>query len=185
MAVRIMRHGQEVSFSKLAGFPSCLHFESTMKGSNPKIHTPSDTFDYISMDRVVEFIKVAIGFATEMSQFQETAPGSPTPAPDAAKLYFPSAGQPRTTGTLKANKQVTISYEMSRMSKMCDTLKVCWKVGIFGSKSCKAISSSQANEFQISVASAGNVYFTFESVSASGTCASDSPNPLGYQFVFE
>ena len=167
-----------------AGYPASLHFESTMKGGNPKIHTPSDTFDFISVDRVIEFMKIAIGFATELSLFQQSSiPTLPTPTPGkpvAPQLIFASQGEPQAIGSLLSKAPVLISYDMARMTKACEELTVCWKVGMFGSKSCNTVKAIQSSEISIVVNSSGTVNFSFESFGANGSCAKDS----GYQFKF-
>ena len=149
-----------------------------MKGSNPKIHSPSDTFELISIDRVVDFMKVAIGFATELSLFQQSSQPANEERP---KLTFPNQGEPRITGQLVSKKEILITYDMNRMTKSCEQLTVCFRVGRFGSKSCKTMLSVASTEFLITVPNSGTVFLTFESFGANGFCASDS----GYQFKFE
>jgi leucyl aminopeptidase len=55
-----------------AGFPAAFHFEAVKANMNPNIHTPRDTFDYISLDHAVEFLKTTLAFAVELSLFEIT-----------------------------------------------------------------------------------------------------------------
>ena len=53
-----------------AGIPSAFHFEAKFNSHNKNIHTPRDTFEFISLDHMSAFIKTTIGFAVEMSLYQ-------------------------------------------------------------------------------------------------------------------
>ncbi|CAO3589056.1 unnamed protein product [Absidia cylindrospora] len=50
-----------------AGFPSAFTIESAFDDSNHFIHTSDDTADKLSFDHMLEFAKVASGFAVELS----------------------------------------------------------------------------------------------------------------------
>ncbi|KAI8342263.1 hypothetical protein BC941DRAFT_412285 [Chlamydoabsidia padenii] len=50
-----------------AGFPSAFTIESAFEDSNHYIHTSDDTIDKLSFDHMLEFAKVASGFAVELS----------------------------------------------------------------------------------------------------------------------
>jgi len=50
-----------------AGFSACFPFESEFSTSNPKIHTIQDLLANLSVDHGAEFVKVALGFAVELS----------------------------------------------------------------------------------------------------------------------
>jgi len=52
-----------------AGFPAAFHVESVVGSTNPNIHTPRDTFDFVSLDHAVEFLKTTLAFAVELSLF--------------------------------------------------------------------------------------------------------------------
>jgi leucyl aminopeptidase len=54
-----------------AGIPSAFHFEAKFNADNPNIHTARDTFQFVSIDHMVAFIKTTVGFAVEMSLFQQ------------------------------------------------------------------------------------------------------------------
>ncbi|KAI8079738.1 uncharacterized protein BX664DRAFT_341357 [Halteromyces radiatus] len=53
-----------------AGFPSAFTIESAFDDSNHYIHTSDDTIDKLSFDHMLEFAKVASGFAVELSHKQ-------------------------------------------------------------------------------------------------------------------
>jgi leucyl aminopeptidase len=55
---------------KRYGFPSCLHGETTFRDTNPNIHTAEDTFKFISLNHVKEFVKNSLGFAIELSLYK-------------------------------------------------------------------------------------------------------------------
>jgi len=50
-----------------AGFPSSFPFEGPFNELNPDIHTSRDTLDKLSLEHIVEFAKLGLGFAVEMS----------------------------------------------------------------------------------------------------------------------
>jgi leucyl aminopeptidase len=51
-----------------AGYRSAAPFEGTFGEMNPLIHTERDTVANIDFDHVLEFSKLAVGFAVELSQ---------------------------------------------------------------------------------------------------------------------
>jgi leucyl aminopeptidase len=50
-----------------AGYPSTFPFETAFNQDNPSIHSPADTLDKISPEHALEFAKVALAFAVELS----------------------------------------------------------------------------------------------------------------------
>jgi len=50
-----------------AGFPSAFTIEGEFSDSNPHIHSASDTTDYINYDHILEFSKICVSFAVELS----------------------------------------------------------------------------------------------------------------------
>lgn len=50
-----------------SGFASTMPFESTMKGMNPKIHTPEDQIKLLNSAFGLHFAKLALSFAAELS----------------------------------------------------------------------------------------------------------------------
>jgi len=50
-----------------SGYPSCLPFETIMSNSNPQIHTKNDLFSNLDVEHGLQFCKVALGFAVELS----------------------------------------------------------------------------------------------------------------------
>jgi leucyl aminopeptidase len=53
------------------GFPSAFTIESAFDDSNHYIHTTEDTIDKLSFDHMLEFSRVAVGFAVELSHVRE------------------------------------------------------------------------------------------------------------------
>lgn len=54
-----------------AGYPSAFAIESAFKDSNQAIHTTRDTISRLSFDHMLEFSKVAVGFAVELSHVRD------------------------------------------------------------------------------------------------------------------
>ncbi len=50
-----------------AGYRAVFPFEATLVDENPFIHTAKDTLEYADLDHGLEFAKVALGFAVELS----------------------------------------------------------------------------------------------------------------------
>jgi len=50
-----------------AGYQACFPFEAAFNNANPRIHTPNDLISYLSVDHGAEFVKVAVGYAVELS----------------------------------------------------------------------------------------------------------------------
>lgn len=50
-----------------AGYRAAFPFETTFDQDNPYIHTSNDIFDHLSVEHGVEFTKLAIAFAVELS----------------------------------------------------------------------------------------------------------------------
>jgi len=50
-----------------AGYPSCFVFEGLFGNSNPYIHTVNDVIDNLDFEHSLEFAKIGVGFAVEMS----------------------------------------------------------------------------------------------------------------------
>ncbi|KAJ1926306.1 hypothetical protein IWQ60_003894 [Tieghemiomyces parasiticus] len=50
-----------------AGYRSVMPFEDDNLEANPNIHTPKDAYDTIKFDHCLEFAKIAVGFAVELS----------------------------------------------------------------------------------------------------------------------
>lgn len=51
-----------------AGYPSAFTIESTFEGSNKAIHSTNDKIDLLSFDHMLEFSKLAVGFAVELGK---------------------------------------------------------------------------------------------------------------------
>jgi len=50
-----------------AGYPSAFVFEGLFGNSNPYIHTANDIIDHLDFDHSLEFAKIGLGFAVELS----------------------------------------------------------------------------------------------------------------------
>ncbi|GBB99461.1 hypothetical protein RclHR1_03530008 [Rhizophagus clarus] len=50
-----------------AGFPSAFAIEGDFSDSNPHIHSPNDRPEYISYDHMLQFSKLSVSFAIELS----------------------------------------------------------------------------------------------------------------------
>jgi len=50
-----------------AGFPSAFVIESDFSDSNPHIHSTNDIIDHLSFDHMLEFSKLSVSFAVELS----------------------------------------------------------------------------------------------------------------------
>ncbi|CAB4425049.1 unnamed protein product [Rhizophagus irregularis] len=50
-----------------AGFPSAFAIEGDFGDSNPHIHSPNDLIQYISYDHMLQFSKLSVSFAVELS----------------------------------------------------------------------------------------------------------------------
>jgi len=50
-----------------AGYRSAFPFETTFDQDNPYIHTSNDIFDHLSVEHGIEFTKLAVAFAVELS----------------------------------------------------------------------------------------------------------------------
>jgi len=50
-----------------AGYASVHPFEATMSGGNPFLHTTSDTLSRVSIPHAMEFVKLGLSFAVELS----------------------------------------------------------------------------------------------------------------------
>jgi len=50
-----------------AGYSACFPFEGDFNSANPRIHTPNDLINILSIDHGAEFVKIAVGFLVEMS----------------------------------------------------------------------------------------------------------------------
>jgi len=50
-----------------AGYQACFPFEAAFNNANPRIHTPNDLINILSIDHGAEFVKVAVGYAVELS----------------------------------------------------------------------------------------------------------------------
>lgn len=46
---------------------SCMPAEGPFSESNPNIHTSRDTLDKLNMEHAVQYARIAVGFAVEMS----------------------------------------------------------------------------------------------------------------------
>jgi len=53
-----------------AGYPACFPFEGAFNNANPRIHTVNDLINILSVDHGAEFVKVALGYAVELSLAQ-------------------------------------------------------------------------------------------------------------------
>ncbi|ORX97525.1 aminopeptidase [Basidiobolus meristosporus CBS 931.73] len=51
-----------------AGYPSAFHFESDKLSANPYIHTARDTIDTVDYNHMLQFARVVVGFAYELSE---------------------------------------------------------------------------------------------------------------------
>jgi len=49
------------------GYPSSFPFEASPSATSPYIHTANDVIDYVSIEHAVEFIKLGLSFAVELS----------------------------------------------------------------------------------------------------------------------
>ena len=110
-------------------------------------------------------------------------PTTPAPVPVVASITFPASGNPTVTGTLVPSKPVKLSYDTSRMSKVCEQLEVCTKFGWFGRYNCQLFDSSKSNDLPIVFDRTGSVYLKFESKGPSGSCAVDTQGSMGYPFT--
>jgi len=50
------------------GYRSSFPFEAIFSKSNPNIHSPQDTINFLNMKRAGEFVKIAVGFVVELGQ---------------------------------------------------------------------------------------------------------------------
>uniref|UniRef100_A0A1D1XTY5 Leucine aminopeptidase 1 n=1 Tax=Anthurium amnicola TaxID=1678845 RepID=A0A1D1XTY5_9ARAE len=50
-----------------AGFPSAFVIEGDFSDSNPYIHSPNDVIDHLSFDHMLQFSKLSVSFAVELS----------------------------------------------------------------------------------------------------------------------
>jgi len=50
-----------------AGFPSAFAIEGDFNDANPHIHSPNDLIKYISFDHMLQFSKLSVSFAVELS----------------------------------------------------------------------------------------------------------------------
>ncbi|CAG8622855.1 4045_t:CDS:2 [Ambispora gerdemannii] len=55
-----------------AGYPSAFVIESKIDYNNPYIHTVKDTIDLLNFNHMLEFSKLAVGFAVELSHIDES-----------------------------------------------------------------------------------------------------------------
>ncbi|RUS21925.1 hypothetical protein BC937DRAFT_91044 [Endogone sp. FLAS-F59071] len=53
-----------------AGYPSAFTIESAFEDSNHYIHTSDDTIDHLSFDHMIEFSKLSVAFAIELSHLR-------------------------------------------------------------------------------------------------------------------